>query len=119
MPANPGKAALQRGDACRLRSVAGAVGAGGEIEPDRLRVGRQLWQTLPAKPGGKMSPIGVVSALGVVGPGGSGVVFSGLGERGEAIVLRGARRGQNGFVDICSVYVLVFPTTRRTVRGVV
>ena len=52
MPANPGQAALQRGDACGLRAVSGAdvsnaggdsaVGAGGEIEPDRLRIGRQL-----------------------------------------------------------------------------
>jgi hypothetical protein len=42
MPANPGQAALQRGDACRLRAVSKPVGAGGEIEPDRLRIGRQL-----------------------------------------------------------------------------
>ena len=52
MPANPGQAAPQRGDACPLRAVSGAdvsnaggdsaVGAGGEIEPDRLRIGRQL-----------------------------------------------------------------------------
>ena len=64
-----------------------------------------------------MSPIGVVSALGVVGPGGSGVVFSGLGERGEAIVLRGARRGQNAFVDICSVYVVGKPGMMRLRHG--
>jgi len=60
MPANSGQAPLQRRDACRLRAVAGAdvssaggdsadvssagmdaaVGAGGEIQPDRLWVGR-------------------------------------------------------------------------------
>jgi hypothetical protein len=48
MPANPGQAALQRGDACGLRSVPTSVGAGGEIEPDRLGIGRQLRQALPA-----------------------------------------------------------------------
>ena len=63
-----------------------------------------------------MPPIGVVSALGVVGAGGAGVVFSGLGERGEAIVLRGAGRRQNAFVGFCSVCVLIFPTARSTVR---
>ena len=66
-----------------------------------------------------MSPIGVVCALGVVGPGGAGVVFGGLGERGEPIVLRGAGRGQNAFVGRCSVFVLIFPTARRAVRGVI
>jgi hypothetical protein len=68
MPANSGQAPLQRRDACRLRAVAGAdvssaggdsadvssagmdaaVGAGGEIQPDRLWVGRQLRKALAA-----------------------------------------------------------------------
>jgi len=55
----------------------------------------------------------------VVGPGGAGVIFGGFGERGEAIVWRAAGRGQGVFVDICSMCVLIFPTTRRTVRGAV
>jgi len=130
MPANPGQAALQRGDACGLRAVSGAdvssagmdsadvssaggdsaVGAGGEIEPDRLRIWRQLRQALPAQPGGEVPPVGVVGALGVVGPGGAGVVLGGFGERGEAIVSWGAGRGQGVFVGRRSCIVLVFPT---------
>ena len=67
-----------------------------------------------------MSPIGVVGALGVVGSGGAGVVFSGLGERGEAIVWRGAP-GEGKSLSSTSVLfiVLVFPTARRAVEGVV
>jgi hypothetical protein len=92
MPANPGQAALQRGDACRLRAVSSAIGAGGEIEPDRLGIGRQLRQTLPAKPGRKMSPVGVVGALRVAGAGGASVVFGRLGEGGERIAARNVGR---------------------------
>ena len=66
-----------------------------------------------------MPPIGVVGALGVVGPGGAGVVFSGLGERGEAIVWRAAGRGQGVFVGRRSCIVLVSPTAREGFEGVV
>jgi hypothetical protein len=113
MPTNPGQAALQRGDARTFSALSKPVGTGGEIEPDGLRIGRQLRKTLAAQPGGEMPPIGVVGALGVVGASGAGVVFGGLGERGEATVWRAAGRGQGVFVGLGSVFVRIFPTARR------
>ena len=42
MPANPGESSLQRGDVRTFSALSEPVRAGGEIEPDRLRIGRQL-----------------------------------------------------------------------------
>ena len=98
MPANPRQAALQRSDACRAPRRVRAVGAGGEIEPDRLGSGGTA-----ADPAGEARRKNVANRsrrrAGCCGPGGAGIVFGGLGERGEAIVLCGAGRWQNTFVD--------------------
>ena len=81
-PANPREAPLQRRDGNRLLS-APAVDAGGEIQPDGLRIRGQGVKTLAAQPGGKLSPIGVVSALGVFGARVAGVIARLFAERRE------------------------------------
>jgi hypothetical protein len=55
-------------------------GAGGDIEPEHLRVGRQGGQAVPARPAGKMAPVGSVGFSGIFGGGGLGVVAGGFGE---------------------------------------
>ena len=66
-----------------------------------------------------MSPVGVVGALCVVGAGRAGVIFGRRGEGGEATVWRAAGRGQGVFVGHRSCIVLVFPTARGGLEGVV
>ena len=62
-PANPGEPALQRRDG--NRSCPARLGAGREIEPDGLRIGRQVVEAVAAQPGGELPPIGVIGARGV------------------------------------------------------
>jgi len=93
-PANPREAPLQRRDGNRLLS-APAVDAGGEIEPDGLRIRGEGVKPLAAQPGGKLSPIGVVSALGVFGARVAGVIAGLFAERREmrrGVPLRDGRR---------------------------
>ena len=74
---------LDRADRARLRAGR-AGGAGGDVEAENLRIRGQGIEVLPPRPGGKMSPVGGVGAVGVWRCGGAGVVAGGLGERGEA-----------------------------------
>ena len=75
-----------------------------EVEADRFRVGRRLRKTLAAQPGGELSPVGGVGALGVVGLRRAGVGLGGLGQRRQAAAEapggreqgRGARAGSLG-----------------------
>ena len=94
-PANPREAPLQRCDGNRLFS-APAVDAGGEIQPDGLWIRGQGIEPLAAQPGGKLSPIGVVSALGVFGARVAGVIAGLFAERREmrrGVPLRDGRAG--------------------------
>ena len=98
-PANPREAPLQRRDGNRLLS-APAVDAGGEIQPDGLRIRGQGVETLAAQPGGKLSPIGVVSALGVFGARVAGVIARLFAERREMRRGVSLRDGRGGFDSI-------------------
>ena len=95
-PANPREAPLQRRDGNRLLS-APAVDAGGEIQPDGLRIRGQGIEALAAQPGGKLSPIGVVSALGVLGARVAGVIAGLFAERREMRRGVSLRDGRGGF----------------------
>jgi hypothetical protein len=67
---------------------------GGEVEADRLRVGRRLGEPLAAQPGGELAPVGGIGALGVVGLRRAGVGLGRLGESGEAAAEAAGRREQ-------------------------
>ena len=85
MPADAGEPPLQRSATLKAGSPAAAdsLHAGGEIEADGLRVRGQGIEALPAQPGGKLPPIGVIGAPGVVRAGVAGVIAGLFGERGE------------------------------------
>jgi len=102
-PANPREAPLQRRDGNRLLS-APAVDAGGEIEPDGLRIRGEGVKPLAAQPGGKLSPIGVVSALGIFGARVAGVIARLFAERREmrrGVPLRDGRGGFDSVIRRC------------------
>jgi hypothetical protein len=80
-PGDAGEAPLEGGDR-KLRPT--AFDLRGEVEADRFRVGRRLRKPLAAQPGGEVSPVGCVGALGVVGLRRAGVGLGGLGERRES-----------------------------------
>lgn len=83
MPGNSRQSALQRGDARGRRAATRTVGAGGEIEADGLRIRGQGRKTLTTQPRRKLSPVGLVGALRVLGAGVARVILGLFSERLE------------------------------------
>ncbi|KAF0132568.1 MAG: hypothetical protein FD148_1395 [Methylocystaceae bacterium] len=81
-PADAGEPSLQRGDRNR-RATPLAAHTSGEIKADGLRVRGQRVEPLAAQPGGKLPPVGVIGAPGVVRAGVAGVIAGLFGERSE------------------------------------
>lgn len=95
MPTNARESPLQSGDRNRLPTSL-AIDAGGQIEANGLRIRGQGVKPLPAQPGRKLPPVGVVSALGVLGTGVAGVIARFFAERREmrrGVPLRNGRAG--------------------------
>ena len=122
-PTDPGKPPLERRDADA------GLGLRGEMEPDGLRLWRQLIKTVAAEPGGELPPVGVIGARRVFAAGGARVGFGGFGEPGEVRIGRRKGRGGRGVlfrksivgrveVRRCFVFVRTFPTPRGGLEGV-
>ena len=73
---------------------AAALDLGGEVEPDRLGIGRRLGQALAAQPGGEHFPVGGVGAPGVVGLRRAGVGLGGLRQAGQSAAEPASRQEQ-------------------------
>ena len=122
-PANAGEPALQVAtetgcDRGVFRAPAELLlHTGGEIEADGLRVRGQGIEALPAQPGGKLPPIGVIGALGVVRAGVAGVVAGLFGERRRDAGRGRARRAADRRLSNSSSMLAIASSFWRRIRA--
>src|SRR5690606_3916660 len=95
--------AFDGGDGVRLLVPGdGAGGAGGDVEPDGLRIGREQRQALAPAPAREVLPVRAVGAAGV---GRARRLDIGAGTFGELLEMRRRRRlwGRGGEVLRCRI----------------